>query len=269
MRSSRSSKSAVQKGGSRTASFIEMKWKFALDEFEISRQRRGKAMEKQGLVTSLSFQNGVIYAQIQGPKMRFAVQDTTVSLPIIQSGEAYQSRIAHLLYLRPDWLATLHSGEWDREFWDALSDMGLQWYPNEATAKEWVSGITCTCNDREMPCFHAAATLFALLHEMEETPLFAIRMLGIETDELLDEVHRIGSIQSKTEHSIQDSHLASGSEVQASPAQDSRTVLLRNEEEAVYRETNAYTGERIRHRLPPNWDVKKQADWQERYMALK
>ncbi|QSO54341.1 hypothetical protein JZ785_11560 [Alicyclobacillus curvatus] len=255
----RSAKSGVQKTGSRTASFVELKWKFVLDEFEISRQRRGRAIEKQGLVTGLLFEHGAIYVQVQGPKMRFAVQDTTVSMPIVQSSEEYQSHIAHLLYLRPDWLAALHSGEWNREFWDALSDMGLEWYPDETTASKWVSGITCTCDDREMPCYHAAAALFALLHEMEDTPLFAVRVLGFNIDDLLDDVHRMGSVILNEEPVTET----------AGRHQNLEAVLLQGEEEAVYRETHAYAGERMRHRLPPNWDVKKQADWRERYMAWK
>lgn len=245
-------KSSAQKSNPR-ASFIENKWRSVLDLFEANKGRRGKAMEKQGLVVDFSMTEHDIKVKIQGPKMRFGTQDYRVTLPAFGNGKAYQSKVAHLLYERPDWLGALLLGEWDPLFWQELSELGLKWYPDEDSAGDFVRSITCSCSDPDMPCFHAAAALFTVLREMEDHPLFALRFLGIEDKILLDEAHRLGCTQTD--------FLESNGAVETSGL----------EEEAVYHQNsgeNEYSGERIRHRLPPNWNDEKRLAWRERYMAL-
>ncbi|KPV43619.1 hypothetical protein [Alicyclobacillus ferrooxydans] len=244
----------AQKSNTKNNSMIELKWKAVIDRIEVSRQRRGKAMEKQGQVTTLSIKDGRIVAEIQGPKMRYASQDYTVRMPFLDDGTTYQEQIASILFLRPDWLGALYRGQWTRDFWDRLSEMGLEWYPTERTAMKWLSGVTCTCREPEVPCFHVAAALFALLHKMEESPLLALGFLGLDTEHLLDKAHHIGGT---TELGTSLTMVG----------QSQGMKLFGKEEEAVYQETVLSQSERIRHRLPPNWDESKQTIWRERYMA--
>lgn len=248
-------------------SWLEEKWKPILDTFELSTLRRGRTLEKQGQVAQIKVEEGRVTAEIQGSKIRAQSYRCTVSFDCTDWKENAFDDVVKRLYHRPDFLAALFAGEWETDFWNALSNEGIRWFPDAEGAEEWLRSLRCTCNEPYVPCTHAAAAIYALLHRIESHPVGMLRFIGIDDKKLMDAVHQFGVennlvVHHDTNNLEEESFEAEEKAVQKIVSKDleqSPSALgeVWMEEMSVFvsKQTDLESvSERLRHRIRPQWD---------------
>lgn len=172
-------------GKSAAASFVEVRWRPFTDYAEKSRLRRGRALAKSGSVKRVSCQDGVITASVRtgGPG-----DSHKVTIPTVGWWAPHLSSIALWLARRPDWLAALLSGQWDREFIAFLDENEVHLFPTPELAVELVAHSTCTCSDPQQPCVHVIAAAAQVVLDVELHPLQVFAYVGVAPEKLLDAV---------------------------------------------------------------------------------
>lgn len=251
---------------------VELKWKPVLDLIENSRLRRGKVMERQGQVVQIEIRDGSVQGTLQGPKMRSEAAVYQVVVPCTGWAVDTFAEVAGWLYERPDWLAALLANQWNDDFWDCLTDHGIKWYPTESDMEWWRAGCQCTCYDSLMPCTHAAAVVYTMLHEMEVDLFAVLRWIGLDDRALLDAVHQLAAVNGQQS---EDSLASPADTIVVQDTADSNPATVGpyeawSEEIVIYSASRSVNGaekpEPVRHRIKPTWDKQKQTVWRTFYL---
>lgn len=151
----------------------------ALEEISVSsRLSRGKSYARNGRVSSIRYQSGVVIAGVRG-SMRSPYM-VTISFRNYNSeewesvidGMAGQAIIA----------ARLLSGEMPEELEGVFKSAGLSLFPE--SDDDIVT--QCSCPDWENPCKHIAAVYYILAEWFDENPFFLFGLRGMGREEVLD-----------------------------------------------------------------------------------
>ncbi len=147
-----------------------------------SRLSRGKSYARNGYVSSIRYQAGVVQATVRGSmrtpyKVTITFRDyTDDEWESVFDGMAGQAIIT----------ARLLSGEMPEELEEVFASAGLSLFP-----KSYHDIITtCSCPDWENPCKHIAAVYYILTEWFDENPFFLFGLRGMGREELLDTLRK-------------------------------------------------------------------------------
>ncbi len=155
----------------------------ALEDISDSpRLSRGKRYARNGSVTSIRYQAGVVQAKVRG-SMR-TPYDVTITFRDYDSDEwesvidgmAGQAIIA----------ARLLSGEMPEELEEVFTSAGLSLFPR--SDDDIVT--TCSCPDWANPCKHIAAVYYILAEWFDENPFFLFGLRGMGREEVLEALRK-------------------------------------------------------------------------------
>lgn len=171
-------------------SFVEREWKPFFDGVESGRLRRGKTAAKQGLVTRIRVDDGVVEATVKNAGFNQSKGSVHVRLSAPDNWGKYKDEVAVWFGRRPDWLAGLFLGQWDPEFLDFIKSAGLYLFPTQNSAQRMLEESNCTCLDWEKPCQHVVALAFRIVSEVSLNPMAALSYVGLDISNVLDDSHR-------------------------------------------------------------------------------
>ncbi|MCL6452202.1 MAG: SWIM zinc finger family protein [Alicyclobacillus sp.] len=234
---------------------LESRWRKVLERLEGGRFRRGRVMERQGQVIEWAVCDGWVSARVQGPRLRSEASVCTVTVPCPDWRPDLLPQVAELLAHRPEWMAGLFSGEWHEAFWDAVTRLGVSWYPAEDALDAWWSACRCSCDGEAQPCLHVAAVIYTVLREMEVDLFTIVRCFGLDSEQLADEVHRVAAVQ--VDRQAAHAETADVPEWEAWPEE---AWTYRTADEGAADERGAQ-GNRAGHRMQPSWSERKCRIW--------
>ncbi|KAF1078718.1 SWIM zinc finger family protein [Methanogenium sp. MK-MG] len=155
----------------------------ALEEIGDSpRLSRGKRYARNGSVTSIRYQDGVVEAKVRGSMrtpytvtITFRDYDSDEWESVID-GMAGQAIIA----------ARLLSGEMPEELEEVFTSVGLSLFPQSDDD----IATSCSCPDWANPCKHIAAVYYILAEWFDENPFFLFGLRGMGREEVLDALRK-------------------------------------------------------------------------------
>lgn len=234
------------------ASFVESHWKVLLDKAESSRLRRAKVTAKQGVVKGVTVADKVIVATVKlGRSGSFRVQ-----VPTVDWWATFLDEVAIWLSRRPDWLAALYAKTWNDEYLEFVTQAGLSLFPQPSMVDEWISGVRCTCSDREPLCPHVLTLVYYLVWEMQRNPLAALRYVGLDVEKLLS---------SAKAHSVVAARALRGQMTTPVPALQVN-LSWQQEEETCLLGASTETESVLRHRIAPEVRLNAWTNWKKTHM---
>ncbi len=146
------------------------------------RLSRGKSYARNGYVSSIRYQGGVVEAKVRGSmRTPYTVIITfrdyrPEEWESVIDGMASQAIIS----------ARLLSGEMPEELEGVFTSVGMSLFPESDDDIE----TTCSCPDWANPCKHVAAVYYILAEWFDENPFFLFGLRGMERVELLDALRK-------------------------------------------------------------------------------
>ncbi|PBC50569.1 SWIM zinc finger family protein [Rhodococcus sp. ACPA1] len=141
--------------------------------------KRGRAYARGGLVGPLTFAAGLVSADVHTDEESLHVQIRVDQLDERQWGEVLAT-----LASRSGHVAQLSSGTLPRELDDDLAAVDVSLVPSMFDAD-----ATCTCEEWDVPCRHAAAVLYQAAWVLDDDPLLFFLLRGREGQEVLQLRH--------------------------------------------------------------------------------
>ncbi len=160
------------------ASWWAKRWIQVLEGFHIgARLRRGRSYARQGQVTSIVIDKGLITATVQGSRPRpYAV---TINVKSISTRG--WNKLATILSGSALYVAKLLAGTMPQDIEDAFNTAGLSLFPGRVQDLQ----TDCSCPDWSNPCKHIAAVYYLLGEEFDRNPFLIFKLRGITREELV------------------------------------------------------------------------------------
>jgi uncharacterized Zn finger protein len=154
--------------------FIEL-----LESFGVgSRLKRGRNYARQGQVTELEVEPGVVLAKVQGS--RYTPYRVRIRGKVLSEAQWRRAEKAMASQALP--LAQLLAGEMPRDIEAVFSSCKLTLLPSSKAELK----ASCTCPDHENPCKHVAAVYYILAERFDEDPFLIFAWRGLDKPELLE-----------------------------------------------------------------------------------
>lgn len=154
------------------------RWLAVLDGLDLGgRLTRGRSYARRGQVLSISVEQGVVTAAVQGSRRR--PYRTAIWVRSLAAGE--KERVAHALAERPAFAAQLLAGRMPEEMEDVFREAGCSLFPQASEDLR----TECSCPDPSNPCKHVAAVYVLLGEEFARDPLLIFRLRGVEREEIV------------------------------------------------------------------------------------
>jgi uncharacterized Zn finger protein len=154
--------------------FIEL-----LESFGVgSRLKRGRNYARQGQVTELEVEPGVVLAKVQGS--RYTPYRVRIRGKVLSEAQWRRAEKAMASQALP--LAQLLAGEMPRHIEAVFSSCKLTLFPSSKAELK----ASCTCPDSENPCKHVAAVYYILAERFDEDPFLIFAWRGLDKHELLE-----------------------------------------------------------------------------------
>jgi uncharacterized Zn finger protein len=169
----------------------------ALNNFDYSnRLPRGKRYARNGSVLSITINQNMINARVQGRQRR----PYSVSMRLKAFKKAETGRIARLITGNPYYLAQFQARILPEELHEELNRLGIRLFPS--SWKEM--NMQCSCPDWAVPCKHIAAVIYIIGNEIDKNPFILFNLRKFDILEMFQaagkaEVEEIVSIDSLVE----------------------------------------------------------------------
>ncbi|MFC0448272.1 SWIM zinc finger family protein [Rhodococcus jostii] len=137
--------------------------------------KRGRAYARGGLVGPLTFAAGLVSADVHTDE-----ESLHVRIRVDQLDERQWSRVLATLASRSGHVAQLSSGTLPRELDEDLAAVDVSLVPSMFDAD-----ATCTCEEWDVPCRHAAAVLYQAAWVLDDEPLLFFLLRGREGQDIL------------------------------------------------------------------------------------
>jgi uncharacterized Zn finger protein len=141
--------------------------------------KQGRAHARGGMVGPLTFAAGLLSADVHSSDELLHVR---IRVDVLDDAE--WERVSAALRSRSGHVAQLSSGTLPRELHEDLAAIGISLLPSMFDAD-----ATCTCEDWDAPCRHAAAVLYQAAWILDDDPLLVFLLRGREGRQLLDLRH--------------------------------------------------------------------------------
>ncbi|MDH6292906.1 SWIM zinc finger family protein [Rhodococcus opacus] len=156
--------------------------------------KRGRAYARGGVVGPLTFAAGLVSADVHTDE-----ESLHVRIRVDQLDERQWGEVLATLASRSGHVAQLSSGTLPRELDDDLAAVDVSLVPSMFDAD-----ATCTCEEWDVPCRHAAAVLYQAGWVLDEDPLLFFLLRGRQGQEVLQLRH--GAHEETTRSSFEASH---------------------------------------------------------------
>ncbi|MBZ4653073.1 MAG: hypothetical protein JG781_411 [Peptococcaceae bacterium] len=181
---------AEGKKGSFGKNWWAKQWNGVLESFNLgARLNRGKSYARQGQVLSVEIKKGIVNAKVQGSR----VKPYTVKLKVKTLSTGEWDRVITGLAAHALFTTKLLTGEMPHEIETVFKQAGVSLFP----AKQNDLETDCSCPDWSNPCKHIAAVYYILGEEFDRDPFLIFKLRGIEREELLDRLGKMGTVSGK------------------------------------------------------------------------
>ena len=164
------------------------RWTAVLESFNIgARLGRGRSYARQGQVSSIEIDAGIVIAEVQGSRR----DPYVVTIQLRTLSEKEWDRVIIELGARAVFLARLLAGEMPEQIEEATEAAGVNLFP----AKSSDLKTDCSCPDWSNPCKHIAAVYYLLGEEFDRDPFLIFALRGMPRDELLERLRGLSGAQ--------------------------------------------------------------------------
>lgn len=157
-------------------------WIAALEQFtDPGRLSRGRSYARSGQVVSLSEEDGVVRARVQGSRPA----PYRVSITLKQLTREQWDKVIDAMSEEAGFAAQLLAGEMPQEIDEAFAAAGVSLFPQSVRD----ISADCSCPDDANPCKHIAATHYILGEQFDDDPFMLFRLRGRTEQQILDALH--------------------------------------------------------------------------------
>lgn len=164
------------KRGEPAKSWWGQRWNDVLYNYmDENRLRRGRSYARNGQVTSVDVDSGVVRGTVQGTRR----EPYKLTIKMDKLNKKEWTRVASLLMARPVIAAKLMTGQMPEELETVFEDVGLSLFPKSLKTN-------CNCYDWENPCKHIAAVYLIFSEQFDRDPFLILLLRGMEREKLLN-----------------------------------------------------------------------------------
>jgi len=141
--------------------------------------QRGRQIFEKGLVKKLNLDLGSISTLLQD----LQGQNFATGLSFKPYSELQIKKFKSIVTGYPSILTEIFNGVLPKELIPLLENAKIKLIPTSWREID----SNCSCSDTEDPCKHVIALIFAIGHELDENPLYILKIRGLDVDSLIDE----------------------------------------------------------------------------------
>jgi uncharacterized Zn finger protein len=172
---------AQSKSGAFANKWWGKRWIKVLEGFNISaRLQRGRTYARQGQVTELHIDKGLVRAKVQGSRKT----PYTVTIKFKTFGVREWAQLLDCLMAKPVFAAQLLNNEMPESIEGVFTDAGLSLFPNASGDLE----TNCTCPDWSNPCKHTAAVYYLMAEALDNDPFLLLKLRGMAREQFVEEL---------------------------------------------------------------------------------
>lgn len=177
---------AQSKRGAFGKSWWAKQWIQVLESFQIGqRLARGRSYARNGQVTSIQIDKGMVTAKVQGSRSgKYSVQ---IRVKVLSGDD--KKRLAALIAEQPIYAAKLLAGEIPQDIESILKPAGLSLF----VSKKRDLQTDCSCPDWSNPCKHVAAVYYLIGEQFDNDPFLIFKLRGLDREELLGMIGDLAS----------------------------------------------------------------------------
>jgi uncharacterized Zn finger protein len=170
----------VQRRSTQGRSWWARAWVQALEDTSLDSDqlRKGRRYANSGQVGTITISPGRIAATVYSPDDTY---DAVVQVDELSEDE--WSRFLDQVAARAGHIAALLDGEMPHDLVEAAADAGVPLLPGIGDLDP-----TCTCDDWELPCQHAAGLCYQVAWLLDSDPFVLLLMRGRSREDLLDQL---------------------------------------------------------------------------------
>ena len=147
-----------------------------------SRLQRGRSYARKGQVISISIDDAIVHAQVQGTRPKpYSITISFTRFTDQQWGEIFDALSSQALYT-----AMLLGGEIPKEIETVFAGVKLSFLPS--THKDIKTD--CSCPDDANPCKHIAAVYYILAEKFDRDPFLIFTLRGRNREAVLEELRK-------------------------------------------------------------------------------
>jgi uncharacterized Zn finger protein len=147
-----------------------------------SRLQRGRTYARKGQVISISIDNAVVHAQVQGTRPK----PYSITISFTQFTDQQWNEIFDALSSQALFTAMLLGGEIPKEIETVFAGVKLSFLPS--THKDIKTD--CSCPDYANPCKHIAAVYYILAEKFDRDPFLIFTLRGRNREAVLEELRK-------------------------------------------------------------------------------
>ncbi|MDX9754297.1 MAG: SWIM zinc finger family protein [bacterium] len=169
---------AQNQRGTFGTSWWAKRWIGVLESFHIgARLNRGRSYARQGQVTAIHVDKGIIKASVQGSRAK----PYTVMIKLNPFNKEQWNTVVEELKSQPLFTAKLLAGDMPQDIEEVFKKRNLSLFPEKYNDMH----TQCSCPDWSNPCKHIAAVYYLLGEEFDRDPFLLFKLRGMDRDELL------------------------------------------------------------------------------------
>lgn len=147
-----------------------------------SRLQRGRSYARKGQVISISIDDAVVHAQVQGTRPK----PYSITISFTQFTNQQWNEIFNALSSQALFTAMLLGGEIPKEIETVFASVRLSFLPS--THKDIKTD--CSCPDYANPCKHIAAVYYILAEKFDRDPFLIFTLRGRNREAVLEELRK-------------------------------------------------------------------------------
>jgi uncharacterized Zn finger protein len=155
------------------------RWIEVLESFDVGgRLTRGRSYARRGQVISISIEEGLVKAAVQGSSHRpYDIQIRLSPIPFEKWVELSQTSFSQIVVA-----VKLLAGQMPENVEQLLKQGNVSLFPSKSNDLK----TKCSCPDIANPCKHIAAVYYLLAEEFDRDPFLIFKLRGITKDKLLE-----------------------------------------------------------------------------------
>lgn len=155
------------------------RWVSVLESFSLgTRLTRGRSYARQGQVTAIEIEPGIVKAKVQGSQSR--PYKVTIKLQPLSTQD--WDKVIDAMAAQAIFAAKLLSGEMPTTIEEAFNAVDVALFPTTEDELE----TDCSCPDWANPCKHTAAVYYLLAEQFDEDPFLIFKLRGRTKEQIIE-----------------------------------------------------------------------------------
>lgn len=175
----------TRRGAARATTWWGKAWVRGVEEsaFNETDLRKARALSRSGTIGGITVRTGLFVASVTDGDGLFTA---AVAMPVLE--QATSSALVEVIGAQAGRIGSLLAGELPHSLVEHAEEAGVELLPfgTELDA-------SCTCEAWVDPCVHALAVMYQVTWLIEADPFVLLQLRGLPRDQLLAELHELGS----------------------------------------------------------------------------